>query len=126
MGSGKQPKLSDRPIINRPKPKQTSKGSGGDGSGSYSKAENLNLFCLPSFDMKLSDNPLLKVGHQLQIQVTDSDEMFILLGNKKIGVVKKTYIDRLNKCKEFGFVYKVTVAQDKKETMYARFTRYTK
>lgn len=116
MGSGK-PKRTDRPIINTPR---TSGRGGGEGGGR--PEVDLNTVCVEEFHVELKQNPLLKKGQSLTIN--DKGDV-LLSGSRVVGKLTAMQYRRLEQCREHGYRYRGTVAQDKRNRLYGRFERYT-
>lgn len=114
MGSGSKKKSRDSIIIARPQKYRTGSGGGG---GHTNNDSDPNKVCLPSFDVKIRQDKILKKGLILTL-----DGEKVLLGGINLGILSARQKIMVERCKEF--VYRGSVEFDKKTLkFYGRFFR---
>lgn len=117
MGSSSKPaKRNDRPII----PTPHKKGSGA-GSGGGQETVDLNQTCPVYFDVKLTQNPLLRIGNPLHID----DKGKVLLDRHEVGILTTQQFQKIIRCQKYGYIYMGRVGADKNKILYGRFERTT-
>ncbi len=116
MGSTSKRKKNDSIIIARPKKYEV---GGSRSGGNSNKDEDINQICISSFDVNLTQSPLLKRNAMLLL---NKDE--VLLGATVVGTLSARQRKMVEKCAENGFVYQGSVMVEKKtEKFYGRFFR---
>jgi hypothetical protein len=117
MGSGtNNRKNSDATFVRVPKsslPLSTAASHVGGGMAS--------AVCIPSFDVKIEESNLTKVGIKVHL-MKKSDLFEIMIGGNTIGKVNKRYSLMIAHCINMGVKY-IGEIINKKDLIYARFNR---
>ena len=118
MGSSSNRKISDLPIIQRPK---STGASGMGGSGERGLPERVAEVCLPSFEVKLK-TLTAKEGENVSLLKNKSDVYEVILSGQMVATLDKKISEMVYKCEVMGVSYRGKVVRQKKE-FYAQFFR---
>lgn len=119
MGSGTlNRKKTDETFIRVPK---TTLGISGLSGMSKSNAVEV---CIPSFDVKLKQGPLIKGG--VKVNLSKQNDIYVItVGDTQVGVINPKYSKMISQCAALNVTYKGEIV-GLKNIFYARFVRFSR
>lgn len=119
MGSGTlNRKKTDETFIRIPKT-----AIGISGLSGISKSNAVEV-CIPSFDVKLKQGPLIKAG--VKVNLYKQNNLFVItIGDTQVDIVNDKYSKMISHCASLNVTYKGEIV-NLKNTFYARFVRFSR
>jgi hypothetical protein len=119
MGSGRNRKGNDQPLIRRPK--KAVEGIGVGGIGVEDEVATIADKCPLTFQVEVIKSGFVMKGARLEL-IREGELYAYYISGHRVGILSKKMSETIITCVDMGIKYSGAVVEEK-EKVYARFTR---